>query len=111
VITRRSGLLILLLCLLAFLALPVITIVSAYFLASYQFDGLTNNLPSRRGELESRLFWYSSRQIAITDSMWGKRYKLQQGQYCQQYNILGMMPIDVIYGGDDRVIHVMSSFE
>ena len=38
-------------------------------------------------------------------------WDLEPGQYCQQYVVLGLMPIDVIYDKQDHMIHIFDSYE
>lgn len=83
----------------------------SYLLANFQYERLIRINPSDKAELECCLFLYSTRIIDINNSLWGTRLRLQNGEYCQSYRILGIEPIDVIYDSNNRVKEILPSFE
>ena len=82
-----------------------------YPLATYQYERLVELDPPKRADVEKQLHFYRAKPININDSFWGKGLELKSGEYCISYLILGSEPIDVIYDSNDKVIHIMSSFE
>lgn len=83
---------------------------ASYFLADPYYENLIRQKVKNKAEVESNLFFYSTRKIKIEDSLWGKRYKLKTDEYCQQYRILNQ-PIDVVYNSNDEVVTIFSSYE
>ena len=84
---------------------------SGYFLAHYEYEKLIKAEPKTRTEVEDILFLYKSKNIGAEKSMWGKEYSMKEQEYCRQYVILLMNPIDVIYDQNDNVIRVFASYE
>ena len=86
-----------------------------YFLVSYQYDGLINRISHQvtlhKADVDKMFYMYTSEKIDINKSLWGKYYQLKRSEYCQQYLILWIEPIDIVYSWDHRVIAVFSSFE
>jgi len=87
--------------------------IGPYFVAHYQYEKLANkpNIKFSKKEIENELFWYSDKQISIEESNWGKFTKLKNGEYCMQYLILWIEPIDVVYDENNTVVHIFSSYE
>jgi hypothetical protein len=91
--------------------LPIIP----YIFATYEYDKLIAIKPIERAELENNLFLYSTEKIDIEDCLW-KDYieveeELKKGLYCQEYLILGQLPIDVIYDSKHQVLTIVPSFK
>jgi len=84
---------------------------AGYFLADYQYEKLIESGAKTKIQVEDILFLYKSKNIGIEKAMWGKEYSLKKEEYCCQYVILLMNPIDVIYDQNDNVIRVFASYE
>jgi hypothetical protein len=67
--------------------------------------------PTTRAELEKFLHLYSKRQIAPTESLWGKNYKLGNDERMIQYMILWNAPLDVVYDKRGRIVMIYTSYE
>jgi hypothetical protein len=81
-----------------------------YIIANYQYEQLVVKEGLSRQKVEDILFLYSSREIPIKDSLWGKNVALENGDICWQYLILWKEPIDIVYN-KDQVSHVFASYE
>ncbi|SFV61982.1 hypothetical protein MNB_SV-13-1619 [hydrothermal vent metagenome] len=99
------------------LLLTLIFIVSIilvpYFVATYQYEKLITVDTLTKDKVEAVLFLYYSKEIPIEESLWGSatNTKLKKDEYCFQYLILGLEPIDIVYNKDDKVMHTFSSYE
>jgi hypothetical protein len=82
-----------------------------YFVASIQYEMLWPNQQLNKYDVEKKLFFYTAKEIPITDSSWGKTYKMKQGESCWQYNILWTEPIDIVYDENQKVVTIFASFE
>ena len=59
-----------------------------YIVANYQYEQLVEKEGLSKQRVEDLLFLYSSREIPIKDSLWGKNFALENGDICWQYLIL-----------------------
>jgi len=82
-----------------------------YLVANYQYEQLVAQKGLTKQTIEGTLFLYSSKQIPIEDSLWGKEAKLEDGEVCWQYSILWKEPIDVIYNNQRKVVRIFASYE
>ena len=89
----------------------ILLYTAGYFLADYQYEKLTESGVKTKIEVEDILFLCKSRNIGIEKSPQGKDYPIKKEEYCRQYVILWMNPIDVIYDQNDNVVRVFPSYE
>ena len=103
----------------------VVVMAFLFWLATLGFDGawpygaanwtaawLVNTKPAR--VTAERWLWFcSSREIEMKDSLWGRNYELQEGERCVQYRVFGRedWPIDVVYGPEGQMRRVFESYE
>ncbi len=85
--------------------------VIPYFYACYLEGKWSKAEPNTRAELDKFLHLYSTRQISPTESLWGRDYKLGDGERMIQCKILWNVPLDVVYGKDDRIMMIYTSYE
>jgi hypothetical protein len=65
-----------------------------------------------KSQLERRLLCiYTTRQIDPKDSPWGHEYQLNNGERMIRYLIFNKEPLDVVYGSNDEVIVIFTSYE
>lgn len=95
----------------AVVLVPVLYSAVPYALATYQYEKLVARKPATKSEVEGLLFFYSAKQIDITNSLWGRGTVLAPGDSCWQYKILWRDPIDIVYDSEGKVKHIFASFE
>lgn len=67
---------------------------------------------TNQNQLERSLFaFYSKRQIAPSDSMWGNEHVFDPGQYMIQYLIFAKEPLDVVFSEDGSIDAIYTSYE
>ena len=83
-----------------------------YGAANWTSAWLENARPPKE-TVDRRLWFCSSREIEMKDSLWGRDYELQEGEWCVQYRVFGCgeWPFDVVYGPEGRVRMVFDSYE
>ncbi len=83
-----------------------------YGVANWTSAWLWKAKPSKE-TADHRLWFCSAREIEMKDSLWGRDYELQEGEWCVQYRVFGKedWPIDVVYGPEGRVREVFDSYE
>lgn len=66
-----------------------------------------------QAELEATLWFYTSRQIAPSESSWGHQYVLRDGERMMQYLILKdpTCPLDIVYDRNGKVTARFTSYE
>ena len=69
--------------------------------------------PTTKTQLESYLHCYKTRQIAPSQSMWGRHYEIKPGERMLQYCILWdeRCPLDVVYDDTDNIKAIFTSYE
>ena len=84
-----------------------------YGAANWASAWLDNAKPERE-TADRRLWFCTSREIEMEESLWGRGYyELQEGERCVQYRVFGSeeWPIDVVYGEEGNVVRVFESYE
>ena len=83
----------------------------AYIYAVHLEEQWINADTKTKAELEIFLHYYSTSVIKPSESLWGNRHKLRNGERMVQYLILWSMPLDVVYDSKNNIKAIYTSYE
>ena len=85
--------------------------IAPYFCALHLESKWSAAKPTTQAQLEACLSLYTQRNIQPSQSDWGHSYQLGPGERMTQYRLLYRAPLDVVYGGNDTIVVIYTSYE
>ncbi|PYJ80667.1 MAG: hypothetical protein DME22_23715 [Verrucomicrobia bacterium] len=85
--------------------------IAPYFWALHLESKWSAAKPTTQAQLEACLSLYTQRNIQPSQSDWGHSYQLGPGERMTQYRLLYRAPLDVVYGSNDTIVVIYTSYE
>ena len=96
-----------------FLSFFIFSSTGHYFIALFMESRWNKVDPKTKEELESYLYFYNTKIINPTNSMWGCKYDLNDSEKMLQYQIMWdkNCPLDVVYDSNNNIKVIFTSYE